>query len=56
MNEKIAIENFDKMTEQEKLRVCQELNSFVTYNSISKGYVIHVFKWLFSVAVEEVEA
>ena len=53
MNEKEAIKNFDEKTDQEKLEVCQTLNSFVTYNSITKGYIIHVFKWLYSVAVEE---
>lgn len=53
MNEIEAIKNFDSKTEQEKLEVCQTLNSFVTYNSITKGYIIHVFKWLYSVTVNK---
>lgn len=31
MNEKESIKAFDSKTEQEKLEVCQTLNSFVTY-------------------------
>lgn len=53
MNEKEAINAFDRKTNQEKLEICQTLNSFVTYNGISKNYIIHVFKWLYSVSVEE---
>lgn len=54
MNEKESIKVFDAKTEQEKLEVCQTLNSFVTYNGISKGYIVHVFKWLYSVTVDEI--
>lgn len=54
MDEKESIKAFDSKTEQEKLKVCQILNSFVTYNGITKGYIVHVFKWLYSVTVDEI--
>lgn len=56
MNEKEAIKIFDELNQDEKLKVCKNINDFVTHNGISKGYVIHVFKWLYSVSIEEVEA
>ena len=55
MTEKEMIKEFDKLTQQEKLNICKTLNGFITFNSIPKHYIIHVFKWLYSVSVEEVE-
>lgn len=37
-----------------KLLTCKYLNGFVTFNGISKEYIVHVFKWLYSRAVDEV--
>lgn len=56
MNEKESIKLFDQKTDQEKLEICQTLNSFATFNSITKGYIVHVFKWLYAIRIEEVEA
>lgn len=49
------IEIFDSLNQQGKLNICRDLNSFVTYNGISKDTIIHIFKWLYSVSVEENE-
>lgn len=49
------IELFDSLNQQDRLIVCGNLNSFVTYNGISKDTIIHIFKWLYSVSVEETE-
>lgn len=49
------IELFDSFNQKGKLIVCRDLNSFVTYNGISKDTIIHIFKWLYSESVIESE-
>ncbi|MDN5440911.1 MAG: hypothetical protein L0F96_06785 [Lactococcus lactis] len=51
---KQMIAEFNKKTDDKKLLTCKYLNGFVTFNGISKEYIVHVFKWLYSRAVDEV--
>lgn len=51
---KQMIAEFNKKTDDEKLLTCKYLNGLVTFNGISKECVVHVFKWLYSRAVDEV--